>query len=162
MIKLIQTGSKCSKWIKLVQTWWNLIKLVELDRNWSNLFKLDLIRSNWIKMDQCGSKWIKLVKTGSNLSKLDQIGSDWIRWLEDDLRMTWGRLRNIAVNSKYFSRLFLTIILLHNHEVFWKPIKTSFATYSMFPIKRTVFFSSVTLVKNTVRLIGNIEYSLIE
>ena len=27
----------------------------------------------------------------------------------------------------------------------------------MFPIKRTVFFSSVTVHKNTVRLIGNIE-----
>ena len=33
--------------------------------------------------------------------------------------------------------------------------------YSMFPIKRTVFFSSVTVVKNTVRLIGNIELLLI-
>ena len=31
-------------------------------------------------------------------------------------------------------------------------------TYSMFPIKRTVFFTTVTLLKNTVRLIGNIEY----
>ena len=30
-------------------------------------------------------------------------------------------------------------------------------TYSMFPIKRTVFFTSVTVHKNTVRLIGNIE-----
>ena len=30
----------------------------------------------------------------------------------------------------------------------------------MFPIKRTVFFTSVTVHKNTVRLIGNIEYSL--
>ena len=29
--------------------------------------------------------------------------------------------------------------------------------YSMFPIKRTVFFTSVTVHKNTVRLIGNIE-----
>ena len=29
----------------------------------------------------------------------------------------------------------------------------------MFPIKRTVFFSSVTVVKNTVLLIGNIEYA---
>ena len=28
----------------------------------------------------------------------------------------------------------------------------------MFPIKRTVFFTSVTVHKNTVRLIGNIEY----
>ena len=28
----------------------------------------------------------------------------------------------------------------------------------MFPIKRTVFFTTVTLLKNTVRLIGNIEY----
>ena len=28
----------------------------------------------------------------------------------------------------------------------------------MFPIKRTVFLCTVTLVKNTVRLIGNIEY----
>ena len=27
--------------------------------------------------------------------------------------------------------------------------------YSMFPIKRTVFLCTVTLVKNTVRLIGN-------
>ena len=27
----------------------------------------------------------------------------------------------------------------------------------MFPIKRTVFFTSVTVHKNTVRLIGNIE-----
>ena len=31
-------------------------------------------------------------------------------------------------------------------------------TYSMFPIIRTVFFTSVTVHKNTVRLIGNIEY----
>ena len=30
-------------------------------------------------------------------------------------------------------------------------------TYSMFPIKCTVFFSTVTVLKNTVRLIGNIE-----
>ena len=30
--------------------------------------------------------------------------------------------------------------------------------YSMFPIKRTVYLCTVTLVKNTVRLIGNIEY----
>ena len=30
--------------------------------------------------------------------------------------------------------------------------------YSMFPIKRTVFFSTVAVHKNTVRLIGNIEY----
>ena len=30
--------------------------------------------------------------------------------------------------------------------------------YSMFPFKRTVFFTSVSLHKNTVRLIGNIEY----
>ena len=30
--------------------------------------------------------------------------------------------------------------------------------YSMFPIKCTVFLCTVTLVKNTVRLIGNIEY----
>ena len=30
-------------------------------------------------------------------------------------------------------------------------------TYSMFPIKRTVFLCTETLVKNTVRLIGNIE-----
>ena len=30
--------------------------------------------------------------------------------------------------------------------------------YSMFPIKSTVFLCSETLVKNTVRLIGNIEY----
>ena len=29
--------------------------------------------------------------------------------------------------------------------------------YSMFPIKRTVFFTSVTVHKNTVRLIGNTE-----
>ena len=28
----------------------------------------------------------------------------------------------------------------------------------MFPIKCTVFFTSVTVLKNTVRLIGNIEY----
>ena len=28
----------------------------------------------------------------------------------------------------------------------------------MFPIKRTVFLCAVTLVKNTVHLIGNIEY----
>ena len=31
-----------------------------------------------------------------------------------------------------------------------------FGRYSMFPIKRTVFFTSVTVHKNTVRLIGNI------
>ena len=30
--------------------------------------------------------------------------------------------------------------------------------YSMFPIKRTVFFTSVTVHKNTVHLMGNIEY----
>ena len=30
-------------------------------------------------------------------------------------------------------------------------------TYSMFPIKRTILLCTVTLVKNTVRLIGNIE-----
>ena len=30
----------------------------------------------------------------------------------------------------------------------------------MFPIKRTVFFTTVTLLKNTVRLIGNIEYQI--
>ena len=36
--------------------------------------------------------------------------------------------------------------------------KTDWTTYSMFPIKRTVFLCSETLVKNTVRLIGNIEY----
>ena len=29
----------------------------------------------------------------------------------------------------------------------------------MFPIKRTVFFTSVTVHKNTVLLIGNIEYA---
>ena len=28
----------------------------------------------------------------------------------------------------------------------------------MFPIKRTIFLCTETLVKNTVRLIGNIEY----
>ena len=28
----------------------------------------------------------------------------------------------------------------------------------MFPIKRTVFFTSVTVHENTVRVIGNIEY----
>ena len=31
------------------------------------------------------------------------------------------------------------------------------AAFSMFPIKRTVFLCTVTLVKNTVRLIGNIQ-----
>ena len=30
----------------------------------------------------------------------------------------------------------------------------------MFPIKRIVFFSTVTVLKNTVRFIGNIEYSV--
>ena len=30
--------------------------------------------------------------------------------------------------------------------------------YSMVPIKRTVFLCTVTVHKNTVRLIGNIEY----
>ena len=30
----------------------------------------------------------------------------------------------------------------------------------MFPIKRTVFFTSVTVHKNTVRLIRNIEYTV--
>ena len=30
-------------------------------------------------------------------------------------------------------------------------------TYSMFPIKRTVFLCTATVLKNTVRLIGNIE-----
>ena len=29
--------------------------------------------------------------------------------------------------------------------------------YSLFSIKRTIFFTTVTVVKNTVRLIGNIE-----
>jgi hypothetical protein len=32
-----------------------------------------------------------------------------------------------------------------------------YVQYSMFPIKRTVFLCTETLVKNTVRLIGNIE-----
>ena len=36
-----------------------------------------------------------------------------------------------------------------------------FGRYSMFPIKRTVFLCTVTLVKNTVRLIGNIEYIVV-
>ena len=31
----------------------------------------------------------------------------------------------------------------------------------MFPIKRTVFFTNVTVHKNRVRLIGNIEYVLV-
>ena len=34
--------------------------------------------------------------------------------------------------------------------------------YSMFPIKRTVFFSTVAVHKNTVRLIGNKEYEKTE
>ena len=33
-------------------------------------------------------------------------------------------------------------------------------SYSMFPIKCTVFFSTVTVGKNTVRLIGTIEYHI--
>ena len=32
--------------------------------------------------------------------------------------------------------------------------------YSMFPIKRTVFLCTIRVVKNTVRLIGNIEYEV--
>ena len=34
--------------------------------------------------------------------------------------------------------------------------------YSMFPIKRTVFFSTVAVHKNTVHLIGNIEYLFLD
>ena len=34
----------------------------------------------------------------------------------------------------------------------------SYMLYSMFPIKRTVFLCTVTLLKNTVHLIGDIEY----
>ena len=33
-------------------------------------------------------------------------------------------------------------------------------TYSMVPIKRTVFLPTVTVLKNTVRLIGTIEYDV--
>ena len=35
-----------------------------------------------------------------------------------------------------------------------------YVNYSMFPIKRTVFFTTVTLLKNMVRLMGNIVYGL--
>ena len=35
---------------------------------------------------------------------------------------------------------------------------SGFFPYSMFPIKRTVFLCTATVLKNTVRLIGNIEY----
>ena len=37
-------------------------------------------------------------------------------------------------------------------------IKQRFSTYSIVPIKCTVFFSTVTVSKNTVCLIGTIEY----
>ena len=48
-----------------------------------------------------GHPWYELMTTSDN-----QIGSDWIR-----MRMTWGWLRNIAINSRYFSSLFLVIFL---------------------------------------------------
>ena len=35
----------------------------------------------------------------------------------------------------------------------------SLETYSMVPIKRTVFLPTLTVLKNTVRLIGTIEYT---
>ena len=38
---------------------------------------------------------------------------------------------------------------------------SGFFPYSMFPIKRTVFLCTVTVHKNTVHLIGNIEYSYV-
>ena len=44
-----------------------------------------------------GHPWYELMTTSDN-----QIGSDWIR-----MRMTWGWLRNIAINSRYFSSLFI-------------------------------------------------------
>ena len=57
-------------------------------------------------MDQIGSDWIRLDQIGSDWIRMDQIGSDDLGWLEDDdLRMIWGWLRNIAVNSRYFSSL---------------------------------------------------------
>ena len=42
----------------------------------------------------------------------------------------------------------------HGHSMYNKTV----SSYSIVPIKRTVFFSTVTVGKNTVRLIGTIEY----
>jgi hypothetical protein len=56
--------------------------------------------------------------------------------------------RNKQKNSRYTIK---GALILNQAKIFY------LSTYSMFPIKRTVFFSSVTVVKNTVRLIGNIE-----
>ena len=47
---------------------------------------------------------------------------------------------------------------LHSGKILAKSFY--YVNYSMFPIKRTVFFTTVTLLKNTVRLMGNIEYGL--
>ena len=54
-----------------------------------------------------------------------------------------------------------TYIYVCTYLIGWcKFVSTTFwtlRTYSMFPIKRTVFFSTVAVHKNMVRLIGNIE-----
>ena len=51
------------------------------------------------------------------------------------------------------------LILIHNKQIFLaKCIQNN--TYSMVPIKRTIFLPTVTVLKNTVRLIGIIEYGI--
>ena len=55
----------------------------------------------------------------------------------------------LSLEKLYITLNVMTLVIPYN-------IKTS--KYSMFPIKRTVFFTTVSVHKNTVRLIGNIEY----
>ena len=72
----------------------------------------------WIRLDQVGSNWIRLDQIGTDWIRLDQIESGWIRmdqiWSDHDLRITWGWLRNIAVNSRYFSSLLQLKWKIHN------------------------------------------------
>ena len=90
---------------------------------------------------QIGSDCIRLDHIGSNWIRLDQIGSDCIRWLEEDLRMTWGWLRNIAVNSRYFSSLFLSQI----NGVAWMGLN-----FLIIMISRKIW-AGYRIMKHTVR-----------
>ena len=61
-----------------------------------------------------------------------------------------------------FSSLLILLFVKFSCEKIVADIHQTFVLVfmHMFPIKRTVFFTSVTVHKNTVRLIGNIEYRL--
>ena len=52
----------------------------------------------------------------------------------------------------------LRLFAKYTDTVWPQPILKKVRSYSMFPIKRTVFLCTATVLKNTVRLIGNIEY----